>query len=238
MGEVGDQRVPSLLADARMLLSPRQLVHAATATNARSQRVAENVTLLAHGPEKVRQAIVSVVDDLSERLIQRKRENLGELAYQAWAAFISEAGQQSPGAQLRAALPTLSFALARHDLPVSALVVTTFPIVYAELLRSTGDEDFNRLPALIALPLSFFVDWDRAKSARHELVDAYLYSSWPPADLLVVSMQSGIQESTLKRLARTYRGSDYIAAIERDSHRLPPHQLSEVQNCLSRYARH
>jgi hypothetical protein len=34
--------------------------------------------------------------------------------------------------------------------------------------------------ALLALSLSIFIHWDRAKSARHELVDTYLYSSWPP----------------------------------------------------------
>ena len=120
---------------------------------------------------------------------------------------------------------------------MSALIVASFPIVYAELLRSTGDEDFNRLPALIKLPLNFFVDWDRAKSARHELVDTYVYSSWPPTDLLLISLQSGIQEDTLKRLARTYRGSDYIAAIDRDSHRLSADQFLVIQQCLSRYAR-
>jgi hypothetical protein len=124
--------------------------------------------------------------------------------------------------------------MGKRDLPVSALISAAFPAVYFELLRSTGEEDFKRLPALLALPLSIFIDWDRAKSARHELVDAYLYSSWPPADLLLTSIAAGIQGETLHRLVGTYRGRDYLAAIDRDSHRLDPAQFDQIQNCLKR----
>jgi hypothetical protein len=97
--------------------------------------------------------------------------------------------------------------MGKRDLPVSALISAAFPVVYFELLRSTGEEDFKRLPALLALPLSIFIDWDRAKSARHELVDAYLYSSWPPADLLLTSITAGIQGETLHRLVAVPTGA-------------------------------
>jgi hypothetical protein len=130
----------------------------------------------------------------------------------------------------------LSFALARQDLPVSSLIIAAFPVTYAQLLRSTGDDDFRLLPALLTLPLSFFVDWDRAKHARHDLVDKFLDSRWPPADLALTSIAARIEEKTFRRLARSYRGSDYIAAIDRDSHRLTPKQFSDVQNCLKRFA--
>jgi hypothetical protein len=123
--------------------------------------------------------------------------------------------------------------MGKRDLPVSALISAAFPVVYFELLRSTGEEDFKRLPALLALPISIFIDWDRAKSARHELVDAYLYSSWPPADLLLTSITAGIQGETLHRLVGTYRGRDYLAAIDRDSHRLDPAQFDQIQTASS-----
>jgi hypothetical protein len=174
----------------------------------------------------VRRRVVSVVDDFSERLIQRNHENVGEVGYHAWAALSPKEGNKALLPNFHVALPTLSYTLARRNLPVSALVVAAL-IAYAELIRSTGDEDFNRLPPLLTLPFSFFVDWDRGRSARHELVDAYLYSSWPPADLLLASIHSVIQQNTLKRLSRTYRGSDDIAAIDRDSHR--PHRGSALK---------
>ena len=106
--ETGDKHLPSLLANAGMSLAPRQLVHLAVPAAARTQRVAENVTLLAHAPDAVRRGVASVIDDLSERLIHRDPANFGEGPYRAWAGLITEAGKENPGTQLRAALPTLS----------------------------------------------------------------------------------------------------------------------------------
>jgi hypothetical protein len=225
---------PPLLEDTSGSLSPRQLVHMATPTGAPTQRVVANLVLLSQGSDRVRETAAAAIEDLCERLIHRFGENLGEAGYKAWASLLNEARNRSPDIHLRASLPTLPFAMGKRDFPISPLIAAAFPSVYFELLRSTGEEDFKRLPALLALPLSIFIDWDRAKSARHELVDAYLYSSWPPADLLLTSIAAGIQGETLHRLANTHRGRDYLAAIGRDSHRLEPAEFAQIQDCLKR----
>jgi hypothetical protein len=235
--EVDDPRVSSTLEATADLLSPRQLVHTATPTGASTQRVAANLVLLSQGSEHIRHASSTAIEDLCDRLIHRYGENLGEAGYKAWASLLSQAGKVSRAAQLRASLSALPFALAKKDLPVSELICAAFPPVYFELLRSTGEEDFRRLPSLLLLPLSIFYDWDRAKSARNEIVDAYLHSSWPPADLLLTSIAVGTQNETLHRLAGTHRGREYLGAIDRDSHRLTPAQFAEVQDCLSRSRR-
>ena len=234
---VGDARVLSILEDAINSLSPRQLIHFATPTGAPTQRVAENLALLNEGAERIRRASAAAIEDLGDRLIHRYGENLGEAGYSAWASLLLEAGRVSLAAQLRASLSALPFAMAKRDLPVSPLIRAAFPPVYFELLRSTGEDDFKRLPALLMLPISIFYDWDRAKAARHEIVDAYLYSSWPPADLIVTSIAAGIQNETLHRLEGTHRGREYLWAVDRDSHRLTPAQFPEVQECLSRSIR-
>lgn len=229
-----DSTVAPMIEETHGVVTPRQLVHLATANGTSTLRVAANLVLLNTASEAVRGAVVSAIEELCERLIHRYGENLGEAGYAAWAALLKDSGKVSPDSQLRASLPTLPFALGKRDLPVSPLVRAAFPPVYTELLRSTGDEDFKRLPALLLLPLSIFIDWDRAKSARHELVDAYLYSSWPPADLLVTSIAAGIESESLHRLMGTHRGRDYLAAIDRDSHRLDPQLYARVQDCLHR----
>jgi hypothetical protein len=230
----GDTRVAPVIEESQGIVSPRQLVHLATPNGVSTQRVAANLVLLSTTSDRTRRTAAAAIEDLCERLIHRYGENLGEAGYKAWAALLRESGNVSPDIRLRASLPTLPFATGKRDLPVSALIGASFPSVYAELLRSTGDEDFKRLPALLALPLSIFMDWDRAKSARHELVDAYLYSSWPPADLLLTSIAAGIQSETLHRLVGTHRGRDYLAAIDRDSYRLEPAQFGQIQDCLRR----
>ena len=141
-----------MIEEAQGLVSPRQLVHLATPNGVSTQRVAANLVLLSTVSERVRRTAAVAIEDLSERLIHRYGENLGEAGYNAWAVLLRESGNVSPDIRLRASLPTLPFAMGKRDLPVSALIGAAFPPVYAELLRSTGDEDFKRLPALLALP--------------------------------------------------------------------------------------
>jgi hypothetical protein len=74
----------------------------------------------------VRHASTTAIEDLCDRLTHRYGENLGEAGYKAWASLLSEAGQISPAAQLRASLSALPFAMAKKDLPVSDVVCATF----------------------------------------------------------------------------------------------------------------
>lgn len=231
----GDQRVPIIVSQVGSWVDPRQLIRMAVSTTTPPGRVGDNVIALGAAPEEVRRDIVSHIDDLSERLLHHGQENLGEAAYVAWASMIVDAGAVDRDAQLRAAMPTLTFALGLSKFPVSTLITVVFPLVYARLLKSKGDEDFKLIPALLALPLSFFSDWDRAKSARRDLVEAFLKSSWPPANLLLTAIEAGIEQKIIKRLIRSYGGNQYLAAIEQDSHRLEGSTRLRVQESLSSF---
>jgi hypothetical protein len=85
------------------------------------------------------------------------------------------------------------------------------------------------------LPLKFFVEWDRAKSARRELVEAFLSSSWPPTDLLFAAINAGAEQAILMRLSRFPRGQQYVNQIELDSQRLAPSLQSRVAESLSNF---
>ena len=162
----------------------------ATAPAASPARIAENLLILESASSDVWFNVVSRVDELSDRLVHRSLGDLGRAAYDAWARLI--AGGPDGGVRFRAASPSLTFALREPLLAVSSLIVVSFPIVYAQLLKSKQEDEYT-IPAFIALPMSFFVDWDRAKSSRRDLVDAYLNSTWPPADLLATALESGSQ---------------------------------------------
>lgn len=227
-----DNRVSAIVSRAGSRIDPRQLVRMAAAMSASAERVGENLIILEALPESIRKNVIANIDELSEHLVRHGRKNIGETAYVAWASMIVDAKTVDTDAQLRAAIPTLAFALGLVDLPVSTLVTATFPVVYAQLLKSKGDEDFKFIPALLTLPLSFFADWDRAKSARRDLAEAFLKSSWPPAHLLLAALDAGIEQKILKRLSRSYGGERYIASIEQDSHRLDLSTRGRVQESL------
>lgn len=217
-----DPRVQIILSLVASQIAPRQLIQAAFPSFASTSRVSENVLLLNALPHQDRQGLLAHIDDLSNQLLNRQSNDLGAQAYAAWARMIADSGQINWDAQLRAALPTLAFALEQTNFPVSTLIVETFPVVYAQLLRSKDENDFKLIPALLKLPFTFFADWDRAKAARRDLVEAFLRSSWPPADLLLAGLKAGIGDKILRRVSRSYVGNQYISAIEQDSYRLPP----------------
>lgn len=229
-----DNRVARLVENINSRAVPRDMVRWMTAPTASPARLAENLAILDSASPNIRFQMLSRVDDLSERLIYRNQANLGRAAYDTWARLIADGPDE--GVRFRAAAPSLTFALHQPRLPVSSLIVASFPIVYAQLLKSKeGDE--RTIPAFIALPMSFFVDWDRAKTARHDLVDSYLSSTWPPADLLVTAIESDIAYDALDRLSRTSSGRAYISAIEVDVGRLDEHTQKRASKALRHFFR-
>lgn len=231
----GDERVSSFLAQLAESTDPSWLVRVATPTSASPERIGENLVRLNSARRTIRDAINAHVDELSERLIHQGSARLSGSAYRAWADMIADAGHVDTNAQLRAAISTLSFALKLTNSPVSALVVASFPVVHDQLMRSTGDEDFRSVPALLLLPFSFFVDWDRAKSARRELVESYLSSSWPPADLLVAAVNAGVERPILVRLTGSSRGRRYVDLIAKDVQRLDASLRNKVEHALAEF---
>jgi len=213
----------------------RDLVRWATARTASPARIAENLVILDSASPNVRFNVTSCIDELSDRLVHHHQADLGRRAYDAWARLIASGPDES--VRFRAASPSLTFALHQPRLPVSSLIVVSFPIVYAQLLRSK-EEDERTIPAFIALPMSFFVDWDRAKSARRNLVDAYLASNWPPADLLLTAIESGIGSDVLDRLSRINTGREYISAIDADVARLDEPTRVRVRESLRQFFTH
>lgn len=230
-----DHRVQLILTLVTSQIAPRQLIQAAFPSVASTSRVSENILLLNTFPHQERQGLLAHIDDLSNLLLNRRSDNLGVEAYAAWAQMIADSGQINSDAQLRAALPTLAFALERTDFPISSLVVETFPVVYAQLLKSKGEDDFKLIPALLSLPFSFFVDWDRAKAARRDLVKAFQRSSWPPADLLVTGLKAGIGDKILRRVSHSHGGNQYISAIEQDCYRYPPSIQAKLKATISNF---
>jgi len=99
----------------------------------------------------------------------------------------------------------LQYALNRRHLEGSSLVVACFPIVYEELRQSRSTPSF--------LSYFTFVDWDRCRSARNELVDAFLGAVWQPADLIATAVAVNELPEIVDILQQRRKGRDYIAAL-------------------------
>lgn len=230
----GDARLEQAIAEFREGLTAAELVAAATAASIGRSRVSENLVALNAAPRDVRDGVVGVVDTLSRHLVERRREELDEAAYRAWAEMLADADAADPGRRIKAAGTVLGFALRHVSYPVSALVVAAFPTVYRERgkLKKLGvGKD------LFGTPSYSWASWRKPKDVRRELIDAlvtaFVASSWPPADLIVTALDAGIGERVVKRVRRQFFGTWYLERIGNDAERLDDELRGRVLACVA-----
>jgi len=173
-----------------------------------------NIGLLNAAPPSVRSSVLERVDQLCERIIDFRKSVFDVNSTMAWAGLITDASQVNRRAQLRAAEAVLPFALKMKYGPASPLVIATFPLVHAELARGKAAPNL----------FSFFLFgdyWDRCDVLRRGLVDAFMHSEWPPADLLVAANGANVAHEVIDLVSSRYGGKEYQMAILKDLKRLP-----------------
>lgn len=230
---VGDKRTIDIFETISLNIETHQLIRMIVSSGVSSEKISENLSILLESPPITLKRISHNIDDLSERLINLNPNNLGQKGYIAWAQLISMSTNYD--SQLKASISSLAYALRLKNYPISAVIVVTFPIVYRQLLQSKGEEDFQIIPALLSLPMSFFMDWDRAKASRRDLVDAFMSSSWPPSDLMLAAIYAGIESKILKRVSRNHGGEKYIRLIENSIEQLDPNNFNKAKISLKSF---
>jgi GTPase-associated protein 1, N-terminal domain type 1 len=123
-----------------------------------------------------------------------------------WARLIDRAREElSSQLALRIALDSLAFCLNQGRLPVGAVVLSSFPTVYAAVSSNDAPQ--------ITDELFGYFDWDKAKKLRKDLIEAYPSSVWPPEELGLVAARSQILRKVFSRLRRKWHGQDYLARM-------------------------
>lgn len=184
-----------------------------------------NVIAFYNAPEPVRLRVVLSVAELAQAIFDRHTIDLDVGALEACALFMLEAEKAAPGALLNAAGRLLPMLMRHRREPVSPMIAATFPMIYRELAKQ------DDVPILLQfIP---FLDWDRCKAARSELVDAFMSSSWSPADLALTACRCGDVDKILRRTATSFRGKEYIDRVENEIGHLPERCRSAVQNAIS-----
>ncbi|MFY1865524.1 hypothetical protein ACOTCA_16190 [Achromobacter xylosoxidans] len=160
-----------------------------------------------------RKRIVSAVDEIARSLNGRGVIDLTEAANNACAVLMADAEKASSKVFLDTAGLLMPSLLRARRQPVSRMITALFPAIYRELAKADDD-----VPDLLKF-VPFF-DWDRCKTARRELVDAFMGSSWDPGDLALTAYLCGDTTRILKRVHRSYGGEEYLTRIENDIARL------------------
>lgn len=195
------------------------------ATNVDAATASRNMVAFRKATKPARLRIVLSVAEIANVLRDRPSFDLDEEAVEACAAFMFDAEKVTPSALLKAAgylLPTL---LRLRNRPVSLMIAAAFPPIHREFAKADDVPEFFKF-----IP---FMDWDRCKAARHDLVDAFMSSSWPPRDLALTACRTNEVDRIMRRVAKQHNGEAYIQRIASDVGKLPEGCRKAVENAIS-----
>lgn len=193
----------------------------------------QNLIAFENAPSAARKRIVEAIDEIARVLQGRRAIDLNEEAYDACARLMFDAEKTSHKALLDAAGWYMPSLLRAHHQPVSLMIAALFPVIYRELARVDDVPDLLKF-----IP---FLDWDRCRTARRELVDAFMSSYWKPGDLALTACRCGDVAKILKRVLLSYGGEEYLGRIENDlcrldaeSQRLVKLTIAEIRSTTGR----
>jgi hypothetical protein len=176
--------------------------------------LSRNLEIFQSAPEPARANLVRAIDDISRVLAENYSLDLEAQAARDCAKLFLDSQSATEGMFLTAAGRILPVLLRSISSPVSPLIAATFPSIYRELAKEDEGPDFLRF-----IP---FMDWDRCKSARRELTDAFLKSKvWDPADLALAAIRSGDQLKILRKIAKSQGGEAYFERLNAAVKELP-----------------
>ncbi|TYF82112.1 GAP1-N1 domain-containing protein [Klebsiella grimontii] len=208
-------------------LDPKWIVYNALEREINSELASRNVIVLEQSQTLIRQKILYVVNEIANMLRMRQVSYLNEDANNACARLMFDAQEVSYPALIDAAITLIPSLLNARYKPVSLMISVLFPIIYKELSRANDfSERFN---------IFSFFDWDRCKTARNELVEAFMSSSWNPGDLALTACLCQEEFKILKRVAQSYGGEKYLYKIESDLERLDADRQIHVKRIIAEF---
>ncbi|KQV53300.1 hypothetical protein ASC95_11160 [Pelomonas sp. Root1217] len=176
--------------------------------------LSRNLMAMGLSAEAARNRFVEHVDEIAAALSARYVLDLSKEAASSLANLLWAAQTTKPIVALTASGQLLPQLFRSRAAPVSIVVAACFPVVYRELASKDDVPDLVRF-----IP---FLDWDRCKSARKELVDTFLVASaWAPEDLALTAFLCLDLDRILGRVAESHGGDQYLAHVLVGSQRLP-----------------
>lgn len=215
--------ITKLMACLGRHLDGARIVHVGVNWSVPAPVASRNILAFDRAATDAREQVLVAVETLGGALQERRFLDINAEAVLASAELLWDARKVASDAQLRASSRLLPFLMRARYEPASPLIAAAFPSVYRSL--SKGDEPVGILKL-------FFGERDHCKSARHDLVSAFLGSEWRPSDLALAGARAGELPRILKNLVSQYGGEHYLGVIERDLELIPLPWRSEVSSAI------
>lgn len=184
-------------------------------------------SMLQYAPDTVYVRMYSPINGLVDLLLRSYLDGWTEEVSEKWVSIIQRAKSvRARQLHLELCAKALDYSITHPDLPLSKVVVESFPVVYGHTL--TKDSDTSLLSPLLYL----FSGWDKGKELRRQIVQSFLKSEWPPEDLALAMPDELTLRKIFKRLRRHSSGDRFIAAMLTGLERHKDPKATEMRRAL------
>jgi hypothetical protein len=168
-------------------------------------------TWLANVSEHLYKRNISLIPILLRVLLSIRYQEWPIEVTNLWTLILTRVyAQPKQLSAIQCSTDALSFSFRNTRYPVSKVVVKAFLPVYNTVVESEG------LPSEINNDLFSYFDWDKGKELRKKIIDAFIYSSWPPGDLALSTRDLVLLGKIYSRLKRHWKGKEYIQLMLSD----------------------
>jgi hypothetical protein len=219
-----DAALNRFLGAAGAGLDGSRAIRAGLGRGVSSEVVAANLSVFNRSSPVVRRRIMSAIEDLARAIVDRGRIDYPESAVADAASLLWDSAALDQQAFVRSSAILCPFLLRAQHEPASPLIAAAFPSVYDELKKSDDVPDLFKL--------FLFVDWDKCKVARRDLVDAFMHSNWRATDIALAAARAGDIGRILGRIAIQDGGARVIADIRNNLSSIPEPWRDQVRDAL------
>lgn len=216
--------VDTLLGAVGPSLDGSWAIHIALGREVSGELVAENLSAFNRSAPEIRQRIMLAIDHLALSIVSRGKIDYAEHAVADAASLHWDSAILDQQAFVRSSFTLMPFLLKSYQQPASPLIASVFPPVYEELKKVDATRDFYKL--------FVFFDGDRCKTARNDLIDAFMRSNWRATDIAVAAARSGDTAKILRGILTRHDGKRAILEIERNLSLIPNPWHREVSQAL------
>jgi hypothetical protein len=214
-----------LLAAGDKLNGGRTMIHGLQ-RGVSSAAASRNLVAFGRAPTAARNPILAGVEEMARALTGRNQLDISTGAAEAAANLLWESETATANGFIRASAILLPLALDDRREASSPLIAAAFPPVYRELAK-------DRAVDLLSL-MFVFLDWDKCKSARRRLSDAFVHSEWRISDIAIAAVRAGDAVRILGTIARERSGEKVLRDLGTDLKQLPEEIRKPIRVALKK----
>jgi hypothetical protein len=183
-----------------------------------------NLVAFGRAPVAARRSLLAGVEKMADAMAGRHEIDISIEASEAASMLLWESRLVTADGFVRASTILLPLALDDRRETASPLISAAFPPVYRELAR---DNAFDMLSLIFV-----FLDWDKCKSARRRLIDAFVHSEWRISDIAIAAVRAGDPVHIMGRIAREPGGQNVLRGLIANLDQVPEEERKPIRAAL------